>query len=179
MISLFLDLDPLGSVLCRDPDVIAEDAFCKQLLSLGAKWWDSQTRHHFLSRVAVSESSALSDLDEGLEPNPTIRERRWVKVGWPKEPKGGLWVVEADQYWGDIEEEDNPIPDGAGRVILARDMDERCRAIEMVGGKFFESLEQYEGHACLKAWVWKKEGEVGPLIDGKKRSVMAPGHYEK
>lgn len=167
----FLNISPLSPVLYRDRDMVAEDAFCKQLLLLGATWWDSEARSFFVGALMDSVPSAISDAEEDLKPSPTLRERRWVRVGWPSEPKGGLWVAEFDSNWDIIQEEDNLVPEDVGRVLLARDMDERCKAIELIGGRFYEDLQQYEGEACLKAWDWKTEGEVGPLL--KTRSTRA------
>lgn len=43
-------------------------------------------------------------------------------------------------------------------------MDERCEILKGMGAKYFESLEQYDGKACLRAWEAKTDGEVGPLV---------------
>ena len=63
----------------------------QRLLSLGAKWWDSVSRYLFGTRVSVHDPRAITDLEEGRAPFLTMRERRWVKVGWLSEPQGGLW----------------------------------------------------------------------------------------
>lgn len=159
----FLGLDPLDPPLRRPRDQDAEDAFCRRLLLLGAKWWDSEARYHFLVTL---DSQARDALDEDRAPHPTPRERRWVKVGWPSEPRGGVWVAEFDSDMYGIEEEEDLVPEDAARVMLARNMDERCEVLRTIGGRFFASLEEYEGHAFLKAWEEKVEGEVGPLVKG-------------
>lgn len=69
-----------------------------------------------------------------------------------------------DPTWYDIQEEENLVPEDGGRVALARDMDERCKIIERIGGVFFENLEEYVGEAFLRAWEWEREGEVGALM---------------
>jgi hypothetical protein len=90
-----------------------------------------------------------------------MREKRWVKVGWPS--TGGLWVSEFDTVWGGVDEEENLPPDeGLARVTLARTMDERCQILrDWFRGKFYASLGDYEGYAFLRAWEWKWTGEVG------------------
>lgn len=120
----FLGLDPLKPVLRRSSSQSAEDDFCKQLLLLGAKWWDSESRYGFIRRLDL-DPNAVMDLEEDREPWPTLRERRWVKVGWPSHPQGALWVAEFDTNLPGIEEEDNLLPVDAALVILARNMDER------------------------------------------------------
>jgi len=160
----FLGLDRLDPPLRRDSDQAAEDSFCQQLLLLGAKWWDSEERYRFLAEVSERMSPAISELDEEKKPYPTMREKRWVKVGWPSKPPGGLWVAEFETDMYDIEEEENRVPEDAARVMLARDMDERCEILRRLGGRFFGSLDEYEGEAFLRAWDEKVEGEVGPLV---------------
>lgn len=91
---------------------------------LGAKWWDSRSRYGFFRRLDV-DAGAVADLGEDREPWLTLRERRWVAVGWPSGARGGLWVAEFDTNLPEIEEEDHLLPGDATCVLLARDMDER------------------------------------------------------
>jgi hypothetical protein len=42
-------------------------------------------------------------------------------------------------------------------------MDDKCAILKNIGAKFFASLEEFEGAACLKAWAEKTAGEFGPL----------------
>jgi hypothetical protein len=163
----FLGLNPLDPPENRDATQEAEDTFCRRLLLLGAKWWDSEERHFYVKgrkEAAAGYSNATSHGDGSFRkvtrPDPTMREKRWVKVGWPS--TGGLWVSEFDTTWGGVDEEDNLPPYGLPRVNLARNMDERCQILkDWFGGKFFASLSDYEGYAFLRAWEWKWTGEVG------------------
>ncbi|KAI9674472.1 MAG: hypothetical protein M1817_001810 [Caeruleum heppii] len=157
-----LGLDPLNPPLRRDPDQAAEDRFCQKLLALGAKWWDSPARSSFIGEVDDLDSRAMLALDEDQAPWPTMRERVWVRVGWPSD--GGLWVAEFDTNMPDIQDEENLLPDNAPWVLLARNMDEKCEIIKRIGGKYYEKLADYEGAAFLKAWEEKTDGEVGPLL---------------
>jgi hypothetical protein len=43
-------------------------------------------------------------------------------------------------------------------------MDEKCEILKGMGAKYFESLEQYSGKSCLRAWEAKTDGEVGHLV---------------
>ncbi len=120
----FLGLERVIPRLRRHSSESAEDDLCRRLLLLGAKWWDSSSRYGFF-RLLDELPSALADLEDEREPWLTLRERRWVTVGWPSDPRGGLWVAEFDTSLPGIEEEDNLVPDNATSVLLARDMDER------------------------------------------------------
>lgn len=51
-------------------------------------------------------------------------------------------MPEFDPSWYDIQEEEDLVPRDAERVVLARDMDERCKIIEMIGEVFFEDVEE-------------------------------------
>ena len=56
----YLNLNPLNPPLHRLNDQDAEDAFCKKLLMLGAKWWDSEARY---SIVGEMEGRVLHGVD--------------------------------------------------------------------------------------------------------------------
>ncbi len=80
-----------------------------------------------MGRVDEMDESSIHKLDEGLEPAPTMAEKRFVSVSWPT--TGGLWIAEFDtSLWG-IEEEDNLVPDDVARLSMARTMDERTRLL--------------------------------------------------
>jgi len=161
-----------------DPVMLEEDAFCRDLLLLGAKWWDSEARYRFVSRFDAGFQPAIDDVDDGRVAEPVLRERRWVKVGWERTTasdvragydggtgSGGLWVLDCDTNMEGILEEDNQPPPDAGRVNLARSMAERCEILERLGGRYFAGLEEYDGESTyLRAWECKSEGEVGELV---------------
>ncbi|KAL3441673.1 hypothetical protein BJX65DRAFT_288197 [Aspergillus insuetus] len=153
----------------RDPDQEAEDEHCKKLLLLGATWYDSEARYKLLAAAAINHRPTREMFVKKEVAAVTRREGLWVRVGWPR--TGGLWVVEWDDpsfeevcdEWIEVFE-GATYSDKGGLVGLARDMDERCEIIERIGGKFFACLEDYDGHACLKAWEEKTTGEVGRLV---------------
>lgn len=72
-------------------------------------------------------------------------------------------MSEFDTTWADVDEEENLPPDeGLARVKMARTMDERCQLLrDHFRGKFYQSVEGYEGYAFLRAWEWKYTGEAG------------------
>lgn len=162
----FLQLNPLNPPTHRLDNQVAEDAFCQRLLLLGAKWWDSEARYLDVSRLDDASNGRIYDsslVDVDLE--VTMREKRWVKVGWPS--TGGLWVAEFDTTFAGVDEEDNLLPDdeGAARLRMARTMDERCKILrERFRAKFYPSLKFYDGHTFLNSWDTKETGEVGPLL---------------
>ncbi|KAL6229201.1 hypothetical protein BDW75DRAFT_250008 [Aspergillus navahoensis] len=135
----------------RDRDQDAEDKVCKQLLYLGATWYDSKVRFKLVAAV----------LDGGRE----ARNNLAIKAGWPS--TGGLWVVEfgnprledvMSEVDGDGVYEVDYVG-GCAAVMLARDMDERCEILRSLGGRFYASLMEYDGDGCLKAWEVKRIGE--------------------
>ena len=148
-----------------------EDTFCQRLLLLGAKWWDSEKRHHFVDRFGAGMEPFVDDVEEGRVEEPTLRERRWVKVGWKTavssvavSETGGFWLLDCDANWLGVIEEDNVVPEDAARVNLAASMDERCEILKQIGARFYPALGQYEGESTfLRAWEWKREGEIGQL----------------
>lgn len=167
----FLGLDPLDPPSKRQEDQDAEDSFCQRLLLLGAKWWDSEERYSVVPgiKAAAQGYAGISGHGDGsfrnvTNPDPTMREKRWVKVGWPT--TGSLWVSEFDTTWAGVDvEEDLPPYEGLARVRMARTMDERCQILkERFRGKFYESLGDYEGSTFLRAWEWKQTGEVGRAL---------------
>lgn len=146
----FLGLDPLDPPLKRLPDQAEEDEFCKRLLLLGAKWWDSEARRR-LVWSAREEIERVREFEEETEPLPTMKERRFVCVGWPS--TGGLWVAEFDTHLFWIEEEDNVVPEDTARLRMARTMDERCKVLrDRFQAKFYHDPREYKGYGDLNAW---------------------------
>jgi hypothetical protein len=140
----------------------AEDEFCKRLLHLGAKWWDSRDRYGFICSVLDLLPMAFDALENDREPWPTMYERRWISVAWPS--TGGLWVGEFDTTMFEPVEDDNIVPFERARLLLARTMDEKARILrEHFNAKFFERVEEYEGYGFLNSWETKTTGERGPL----------------
>ena len=147
-----------------------EDAFCQCLLLLGAKWWDNEKRYQFIDHFAAGIQPFVEDVEEGRVAEPTLRERRWMKVGWEQAAAnssaggGGFWILDCDTNWMGIIEEDNLVPADAAKVRLAKTMEERCEILKGMGARFYAGLEDYESESTfLRAWEWKWEGEIGHL----------------
>ncbi|KAL8720303.1 MAG: hypothetical protein Q9225_002815 [Loekoesia sp. 1 TL-2023] len=148
-----------------------EDAFCQRLLFLGAKWWDNEKRYQFVDHFAAGIQPFVEDVEEGRVAEPTLRERRWTKVGWEHAAVnasaggGGFWILDCDTNWMGIIEEDNLVPADAAKVKLARTMEERCEILKGMGARFYARVEDYESESTfLRAWEWKWEGEIGHLM---------------
>ena len=163
----FLGLDPIHPPMRRDPNQEAEDRLCQRLLLLGAKWFDSRDRYGFVANVADDHDPTILALEAGEAQAPTKMERRWVSVGYPGELNGGLWVAEYDTVMYGMQEKYNLLPEGSIQVSLASTMDMKCEILKSIGAKFYTSLEQYDGAACLRAWEKKTTGEFGPLVQTK------------
>lgn len=98
------------------------------------------------------------------EPQPTMREKGFFKVGWLS--TGGLWVAEFDTTFANVEEEDNLLleHEGVARLRMARTMDERCLILrDWFKATFYEYVKDYKGDAFLNSWETKETGETGPL----------------
>lgn len=161
----FLGLNPLDPPEKRLEDQTSEDAFCQRLLLLGAKWWDNEARYSVVTQLEAGNSRADGVFVVDKEPPPTMREKRFVKVGWPS--TGGFWVAEFDTTFAGVDEEDNLLPEdeGAARLRMARTMDERCILLrDRFQATFYEHLRDYKGYAFLNCWETKETGEVGPLL---------------
>jgi hypothetical protein len=160
----FLGIDPVNPRLNRDPDQDAEDQFCQQLLLLGAKWFDSLQRYEFVAGIADDDEQCALALEAGAVEQLSPMERRWFCVGIPSDGGGGIWVADFDTTLSYFQDKHNLVPEDATKVLLARTMDERCEILKGIGAKFYKSLDQYKGAACLRAWEEKNSGEHGPLL---------------
>lgn len=158
----FLGLNPLDPPVQRLENQAAEDALCQRLLLLGAKWWDSEARYLAVAHLG-GRAYGVSRMD--VEPQPTMREKSFVKVGWPS--TGGLWVAEFNKTFAGVDEEENLLPEheGAARLRMARTMDERCVILrDRFKATFYGYVKDYKGHAFLNSWETKETGETGSLL---------------
>lgn len=165
-----------------DEDDEREDVFCRRLLLLGATWFDSYKRYRFINGYATGLQPYIEDVEEGRKEHPTMRERRWVRVGWETYndggetvdalstqtadffDDGGFWILDCDTNWMGIIEPENMVPVDAGRLLLAKTMEERCVILRGMGAKHYPNLAAYESKTTfLRAFEWKTEGEVGAL----------------
>jgi len=88
----------------------AEDDFCRRLEMIGADFYAREYDYN-IQTYTYKESG--------------------VWYGWPENaPDGGVWVLRTKGI------EDAEL--GVARIRNARTMEERCKAIEMLGGKFYE-----------------------------------------
>lgn len=119
----FLELDPLNpSPSQRDSDPDEEDRFCKRLRLIGGRYFATESAHNYYSLTARGKD-------------------RWdLWLGWPgekgKEGKQGVWVLwldSTDATWK-----------GVGRIRNMLTMEDRCKAIEMLGGKFHKDYRDVE-----------------------------------
>ena len=154
----------------QQDDEDEEDAFCQCLLLLGAKWWDNEKRYQFVDHFAAGIQPFVEDVEEGRVAEPTLRERRWIKVGWEHAAAnasagvGAFWILDCDTNWMGIIEEANLVPADAAKVKLAKTMEERCEILKGMGARFYAGLKDYESESTfLRAWEWKWEGEIGHL----------------
>lgn len=152
----FLELDFLNPPTKRLENQFEEDLFCQRLLLLGAKWWKSE--HKWRAFHSAGGDEELFHLMEELDNlSFTMKERRWVSVGWPS--TGGLVVTEYEtSLWGK-QDEGKIVPNDIARIKLARTMDERCQIlVEHFKGVFYNDVSEYKGYAFINSWD-EKEGE--------------------
>ncbi|EAA30892.3 hypothetical protein GE21DRAFT_8657 [Neurospora crassa] len=88
-----------------------EDAWCYKLRQLGAIWWKARYDYDMML--------IGGDIWRGDDP--------FVTTGWPA--TGGVWILKTTK--GDARGR------GVGIIHNAYNMEERCRAIEKVGGVFY------------------------------------------
>ncbi|KAK2746104.1 hypothetical protein CKAH01_18226 [Colletotrichum kahawae] len=111
----FLQLDRLEPTP-RPVDRILEDAHCERMRMLGAECWKND------------EAFAVH---EAFECDKSYREDVLV-AGYPA--AGGVWVLKAKPAAA--------AQAGVGRIKNARDMEERCRLIEKLGGTFYGNTRE-------------------------------------
>lgn len=188
----FLDLDPLDPSLRRhippctaleeekQKAIMDEDIFCRRVLLLGAKWWDSEARYNIVSEM--EQRGVLGLVNRRVDdvfvvenhPPPTMREKRWIKVGWLSDGEGA-WIAELDTTWAGVDEEENLLPydEETGRLRMVRTMDERCEMLRArFRARFYGDLErEYDGYGFFYAWGEEERmmgrGEVGRLLSPK------------
>jgi hypothetical protein len=83
---------------------------CRQVRRLGAPWWRN---------IADAYKKDILDLNDGSE--------SFIQVGWPA--SGGVWVLQTTV--------ENASERGVGMIQNAYNMEERCKAIERLGGIFY------------------------------------------
>lgn len=101
----------------RSSDPSEEDEFCRQLRKTGGKWWE-----HY-----------VDDVNDNNRPT-SATEKEAIILGWPED--GGVWVLKATS-WGGFGVEEN----GFWRFLNAHTMEERCKAMEMIGAMYYENPE--------------------------------------
>ncbi|KAN0083431.1 hypothetical protein V8E54_002519, partial [Elaphomyces granulatus] len=116
-----VDLEYLGldrfQESTRSQNPTEEDAFCQKMRKLGAKLWQNEEHyiHVLLGEWELTEEEAVE-----------------LKVGWPA--AGGVWVLKSGSR--------RARPRGIAQINLALNMEERCRVIEKLGGKFYANPEE-------------------------------------
>lgn len=110
----------------RSDDQAEEDAFCKRMRMIGAKWFKNDMEYILWDPRDYGP-------DEDIE----------LILGWPKQQYsdrgdgdvggggGGVWVLKLNRS--------DAIAKGTGRIHNAYNMEERCRAIEQMGGTYFSN----------------------------------------
>lgn len=96
-----------------------EDEFCKRLEKIGGRFYESE--------------SAYNNLTVG----PEYRRLPQMWYGWPGWPDsevlGAVWALRTEDFEG--------CEIGVARIRNALTMKERCKAIEMLGGKLYRKWE--------------------------------------
>lgn len=109
----FLGLDHFQTAN-RSQNATDEEAHCKKLRQLGAKWWESEE--------AFVEYD-LTHYSKGTDPR--------LFFGWPA--RGGVWVLNKTR--------DQCDELGTGRIYIATDMEKRCEVLEKLGAVYYENPE--------------------------------------
>jgi hypothetical protein len=131
----------------RYDDPNDEDAFCQNMLLLGAKWFDLYNRYTFL---LLAEELDVDELEHSLEPGSTLGEQHWVSVAWPS--TGGLVVADSGtRLWKHGKDDDDDfVPTDVVRLKLCANMDEMAEVLKgRFGGKTLANVMQYKGREFL------------------------------
>ena len=77
---------------------------------------------------------------------------------------GSFWILDCDTNWMGVFEPHNTVPVDAGRLVLAPNMEERCKILKDMGAKHYPNLAAYDAESeFLRSFEWKREGEVDAL----------------
>ena len=107
------------------------------MLRLGATWWDSEQRFLLVQGYEAHSWYEYNAVESLREREPTLRERRWVKVVW--DDQAGLWLLDCDTTMDGILDEENLVPLDAGKISLARNMQERCAILKDMGANIIRT----------------------------------------
>ncbi|KAL8666189.1 MAG: hypothetical protein Q9202_001696 [Teloschistes flavicans] len=109
----FLSLDRFHETP-RSNNAVEEDAFCQKMRAIGARWFEYEEEEDKKPPLEYRDGKRVG------------RTQLWL--GWSA--NGGVWVLEIDEYEGARK-------GIGGRIRNAKNMEERCKFIEMLGGAFF------------------------------------------
>lgn len=139
----------------RLQDAAAENKFCRRLLRVGGRRWESLDRFWLVLDAIAHDDLALEHIEDGTAAKPTSSERRWVSVAWPSE--GGVCVAGIPRRLpelGDYDEqsaEEDLILDQRAILRLALNMDEKAELlVDVFRGKLCRSLQEVDGSIIRK-----------------------------
>lgn len=108
-----------------------EDGFCMKLRKIGGMWWEDYYDHDWATGYKMRKLS--------------VEEREVLFLGWPED--GGVWILRFENS-AKVRNRGWHI----GIINNALTMEERCKAIEIAGGTYYEKPEDCE---CVR-----------PLLEG-------------
>ncbi|KAI8169541.1 hypothetical protein K4K49_003802 [Colletotrichum sp. SAR 10_70] len=133
----------------RLPDQDAENEFCRRLLRLGARRWESLDRFRFVLGAINYDDLVIDEIEGGFASVPTSEERRWVSVAWPA--GGGVCIAEIPRRLPDFGEHEefsarqNLILERRSILRMARNMDEKASMLmETFEGKMYENVGEVD-----------------------------------
>lgn len=125
----FLGLDRLKEAeRPQNSSAADEEAHCRRMRQLGAKWWPSseQSMRAVLAQVEDWDLEGALNVLEELE-----LEKPALYFGWPAE--GGVWVLNTTIF--------DATDMGSGRIHMAITMEERCKIMEELGAVYYAKPE--------------------------------------
>ncbi|KAH9215380.1 hypothetical protein DL95DRAFT_388688 [Leptodontidium sp. 2 PMI_412] len=117
-----VEMSSLGIDRFQDTDRVDDEEFCTRLRMYGASFWELPPR--WPENVVWCEN-----LDACVKPTKEVG----LEVGFPT--SGGVWVLDTGRG------SDEMFPKSLG-LQNALTMDERCKVIESLGGRFCEDVER-------------------------------------
>lgn len=121
----------------RSSSASEEDEFCRKLRRTGGKWWENYYEYE------EAEDSRLRTRSK--------KEREALLLGWPSD--GGVWVLRETDWYNFY------LVEGIWRMRNAHTMDERCKALEVIGAVYYQNPEDCEYVKPLLEGFGKHERE--------------------
>ncbi|KAJ5001180.1 hypothetical protein K4K48_001708 [Colletotrichum sp. SAR 10_66] len=133
----------------RYQDQATENDFCRRLLRLGARRWETLDRFRFVLGAVDHDDLVMDKIEGGFEPAPVSEERCWAAVAWPS--AGGVCVAEVPRMLVGIGDQGEQsvkqefMMDRRSVLKMAKNMDEKADVLLVTfEGKMYSSIDEVD-----------------------------------